>query len=580
MHTPHHSTVISALIVAIAALLNTGCAGQRERSPQQLATSLPITVRFVDIAGAAGIRYRWYQPVKRPLNIQQTIGTGCGFLDYNNDGNLDILLIGPQIALYRGDGHGHFVDVTHQTGLDVLHGDFRGCAAGDYDNDGFEDLYLSAYRGGDLLHNCGGRRFIDVTAASGIKPQPWGTSCAFFDAGNDGKLDLFIGNYVDFDSAKDTGLCTDHSVLTACGPQHFAGLHGVLYHNLGRTGARQTSYDDTSHFVDVTHLWGLDKTNGKCLGVATATLDVSQRPYLYLANDEMPGDLLKPSGGVYQNIGTKSGTAFDFNGNKHAGMGVDWGDYDNDGHPDLIVTTYEAETKSIYRNLGNGLFEDWSGRLDIAAATRPFLGFGVKWIDADNDGYLDLLIANGHVEDNVAQVEPHGAYRQPVEFLKNYKGNHFDYDGRALADEAGRAIVGRGLAIGDFDNDGRVDALVVDSEGSPLLLQNQSHVGHWLEVSLIGVKSNRDGLGATVTVKGGDKLVHRQCTAAGSYLSSSDRRVHLGLGKMTLIDQLTIDWPSGRRDTYRNVVPDRIITLREGESRLIDGVAGDRPSTR
>ena len=183
MHTPHHSTVISALIVAIAALLNTGCTGQRDRWPQQLATSPPITVRFVDIAGAAGIRYRWYQPVKRPLNIQQTIGTGCGFLDYNNDGNLDILLIGPQIALYRGDGHGHFVDVTHQTGLDVLHGDFRGCAAADYDNDGFEDLYLSAYRGGALLHNCGGRRFIDVTAASGIKPQPWGTSCAFFDAG-------------------------------------------------------------------------------------------------------------------------------------------------------------------------------------------------------------------------------------------------------------------------------------------------------------------------------------------------------------------------------------------------------------
>jgi hypothetical protein len=507
-------------------------------------------IRFVDIAEPAGLHYRWTIPGKRPLNLLQTIGNGCALLDVDNDGNLDILLVGPKPALYKGDGKGHFMDVTAAYGLDRLHGDFLGCAVGDYDNDGYEDIYLTAYRGGVLLHNEGGRRFKDVTAAMGIRPQPWGTSAAFADVDGDGKLDLYIANYVRFGSAS-RQLCLTNQRLTACGPIAYAAEKGVLYRNLG------------GRFRDVTREWGADQAWGKTLGAAFADYDDSGRPSLALANDEMPGNLLRRQSGRYVDVGVESGTAYDRNGSKHGGMGVDWGDYDNDGRLDLLVATYQQEVKNLYRNDGGG-FTDQAIDLGLAWKTSPYVAFGAKFLDVDNDGWLDIMFTNGHTQDNTAEVTKGTTYRQPTLLFRNQTGQAFSDAGAGLIGAAGRPIVGRGLAIGDFDNDGRIDVLVVDSEGAPLLLHNEtSHAGHWSEVRLRGTRSNRDGIGALVTFETPDRKLLRLCHTDGSYMSASDRRIHCGLGAATRVT-IRVRWPDGRRDAYQHVPVDRVIELTEG----------------
>ena len=488
------------------------------------------------------------------------MGNGAGFLDYNVDDSLDILLVGRQLALYQGDGKGHFTDVTKDMGLGTLAADFRGCAVGDYDNDGYPDIYISAVHGGVLLHNDHGARFVDVSPNSGIAAQPWGTSCAFVDVDNDGLLDLFIGNYVKFDPKRDRILCPSNDVMTACGPNHYEALHGVLYRNVG--GGR---------FADFTRRWGVDKTSGKALGVATADFDGSGHQGVALANDEMAGDLLKNSGHGFTNIGASSGTAYDASAAKHAGMGIDWGDFDNDGQLDLAVTTYQFEPKSVYHNDGAGLFSEQSSVLGVGNETRASLAFGIKWIDFDNDGFLDLMIANGHVEDNAHQVDARANYRQSVQLLRNENGRHFTDISSSLVRGALKPIVGRGLAIGDYDNDGRVDALVVDSEGTPLLLHNETKTaGNWLEVTLMGTKSNRDGQGAIVTVETSEHAtLMRQCSTSGSYLSASDRRVHFGLGKTNSVMVLTVKWPDGHVDTYHGISVNKMETIKEGQTSIV-----------
>ena len=509
---------------------------------------------FVDIAQQAGLHYQWVIPGPRPLDILQTIGNGCAFLDYNNDGNLDVLLVGPQLALYRGDGHGHFTDVTHQTGLDKLHGHFLGCAVGDYDNDGFEDIYISGYRTGLLLHNDGGKHFTDVTQKAGLKPQPWGTSAAFAETTpGSGRLDLYIGNYLQFDPKTSQRLCQKDAQWVACSPTQYAPEHGVFYRN-----------DGGGNFHEATHDWNLQTSSGKTLGVAFADFNGSGRPSLYLANDEEHGDLFENRGKTFSNRGSESGTAFDGRFRIHAGMGTDWGDYDNDGKPDLFAAAFQGEPKSLFHNEDNGLFQERSSGLLLATPTLPYVAFGAKWLDYDNDGWLDIMIVNGHVYDNIASVDKTASYREPTQLFRN---DH----GRLLVDMSARVgtdlphpIVGRGLATGDFDNDGRVDALVVDSEGKPLLLHNESApVGHWLSLKLVGTKSNRDGIGAIVTVKAGGLTQTRLCHTDGSYLSASDVRVHIGLGKAAVADTITIHWPSGHKDTLHHVFADRFLTVRE-----------------
>jgi enediyne biosynthesis protein E4 len=557
----HHQ--VRALTVALglaSSLMLSGCDDHATTTAAIGKIAAPSTdIRFVDTAKQAGINYTWSMPKGSPRNILQTIGNGCAFLDYNNDGNLDIFLVGPKLALYKGDGRGHFVDVTHQTHLDQFHGHFLGCAVGDYDNDGYDDIYVTAYRGGLLLHNEHGRYFTDATAGSGLKPQPWGTSAAWVQTTKDGKLDLYIGNYVVFGPSTKPQSCQANGWGIVCPPTSYLPLRGVLYRNLG--GGK---------FTDITGASGADKIAGKTLGVACADFDASGRQSIALANDEAPEGLLKNIGGSFKNIGAPSGVAESARGFDIGGMGIDWGDYDNDGRLDLALATYQHESKCVYHNDGDDLFTERSRALGIERPTTEKVAFGLKWIDVDNDGWLDLMIANGHVEDDAGQAFVYTTYRQKTQLFYNRAGRRFDDLSSALIGGAGRPIVGRGLAVGDYENNGRMDALIVDSDGQPVLLRNETaDMGHWLEFKLIGTKSNRDGLGALITLDAGNLKLLEQCTTSGSYMSASDKRVHFGLGPATIANNISIRWPSRAIDTYPEMRADQIVTLREGDSSRI-----------
>jgi hypothetical protein len=535
-------------------------------TPSVAASMHASGIRFVDVAQEAGLNYRWEISGKRPLNILQTIGNGCAFLDYNADGNLDILLVGSRVALYRGDGKGRFTEVSRETGLSRLFGHFLGCAVGDIDNDGYPDIYLTAYRGGALLRNTDGKQgrrggktsrlrlFRDVTSESGIPPQPWSSSASFTDIDGDGKLDLYICNYVRFGPTTTPQLCPYAGHMSACGPRFYEPEFGKLYRNLG--GGR---------FQDITKVWRAHRISGKGLGVAAADFDGSGRQSIAIANDEMPGDLLRNLGGKFENIGDSSGTGHDSNGNVHGGMGIDWGDYDNDGKLDLFVATFQHEAKCIYHNDGGGLFTENSAALGMESAL-PYVAFGSKWIDCDNDGWLDLMIANGHVQDNIHTIDNTTTYRQPTQLFRNRQGLGFEEITAQAGPSLQKKLVGRGLAIGDYDNDGRMDALVVDSAGMPLLLHNETtDAGNWLLIKLIGTKSNRDGIGTRVTVEADGKQYLRLCTTDGSYMSASDPRVHFGLGQATTVT-IHLQWPSGLIGTYKNLAVNRLIAIREGKA--------------
>lgn len=526
----------------------------------------PFHVRFEDVAERSGLNYAFTIAGRRPLTILQSIGNGCAFLDYDNDGNLDILLVGnPMPKLFRGDGKGHFTEMGAQLGFlprCPAGGQWLGCAVGDYDNDGFVDIYLSGYRCGALWHNIGGKRFHDVTQTAGLRPQRWGTSCAFADLDGDGKLDLIVANYLKFsrDPKISPQLCTTPGgIQLGCMPLTYPPEKPVFYRNLGN-----------GRFQDETESHGLRFAAGKGLGVAVCDYDGDGFPDVAIVNDLAPGDLMHNNGkGHFTNQGAASGLAYNTEGHMHSGMGIDWGDYDNDGRLDAIVTTFANEPKSLYHNEGIGVLTDVAPLSGLDGLRIPHVAWGVKFVDFDNDGWLDLLIANGHIQDNVQAVVPSRAYRNPTQAFRNLGGMAKPVQFADISAQTGEAlarpIVGRGLAVGDYDNDGRMDAIVVDSEGRPLLLHNETEqAGHWLGVRLIGTKSNRDGYGALLTVQAGGRALVRQCQSSGSYLSASDKRVPFGLGTSLTVEKLTVRWPSGLIETYHDIAADQYITLHEG----------------
>ncbi|MDX1931640.1 MAG: CRTAC1 family protein [Capsulimonadales bacterium] len=561
MNQRHLFTLI-AFFGAVGAIHSGGCgvtgdpaniSGKTESpAPSSAAPTASAATSFADVTKAAGITYRWSVAGNRPLNILQTIGNGAGFFDHDGDGNLDLLLVGPKTALYRGDGKGIFTDVSAEVGLNSLKGNFLGCAIGDYDNDGYSDIYLSAYRGGALLRNRQGKGFEDVSKRAGIPPQAWGTSTAFADFNGDGLLDLYVGNYVDFGPKTEPQLCDNNGIKSACGPRFYKPIKSKLYLG-GPSGV----------FRDVTNRWDAHLVEGKNLGVSVADFDGNGKVSLAIANDEMPGDLLHNRGEKFENIGKTSGTAYDDNGNVHGGMGIDWGDYNNDGKLDLVVATFQNETKNIYHNDGENLFTDKSAMLGMAPAT-PLVTFGIKWFDYDNDGYLDLILASGHVQDNISEIDKTASYKQPTMLFRNNGAERFEDVTSRIEESGRRPIVGRGLAVGDYDNDGKVDALVVDSEGTPILLHNETpDAGNAITLSLVGKKSNRDGYGARIVASVDGKQIVRRCGSDGSYLSSSDKRVHIGLGTAPSAKTVTVYWPSGKKSELKDVAPGKTVTVRE-----------------
>jgi hypothetical protein len=498
--------------------------------------------------------------------LPESAGPGCAFVDYDNDGWMDIYLVnsGPsdffapkyplRNALYHNNRDGTFTDVTEKAR--VGGGGFgMGVAAGDYDNDGYPDLYVTQYGRSILYHNDGDGTFTNVTEKAGVDVKGWASSAVWFDYDNDGRLDLFVGQFAEFDKATGCGISSDGK-RHYCIPKIFRPMPSWLFHNNG---------DGT--FTDVSRESGIAKHLGKVWGVVAADLNNDGRTDLFVSNDTVANFLfLNKGNGQFEESGLAADVAYSADGRARSGMGVDAADFDEDGWIDLFVANIDEEIFSVYRNLHDGSFEDQSMRLGVGMATRWMSGWGLKFLDYDNDGNLDLFLANGFPDDLVEDFSSQVKYRERLLLFHNTVGKFQDVSA-ASGPVFGKSFAARGMAVGDFNNDGAVDVLIGVNDGRPLLLRN--NVGgqnHWLGVRLIGTKSNRDAVGARVSYQCGDLKRSRTRVGGGSFLSSHDPRLILGLGSRTKVDSLEVQWPQpgGAIERFTSLPIDRYITVVEG----------------
>ena len=551
----------SLFLLVVCFLVFGALAGCRNASPAArppLAAPVdPDGIRFENVAGASGLHFTWPQQ-RRPLRNLEAFGAGCAFLDYDDDGWQDVLLVGqPHVALYHNLRNGRFEDVTARSGLDKVSGHWFGVAIGDYDGDGRLDILLTGFHRLALLRNVGGGRFVDVTVQAGLDPANgghWGSSAGFMDLDGSGRLALVILNYVRF-GPKDKQYCElTPGVVSGCPPQFYAPEHAELWRNDGR-----------GRFQNVTAVSGFGQTHGVGLVLAFADIFDDGRMSVYLGNDTVPADALHNLGGwKFRNDGLRSGLALE-QGQGIAAMGADWGDASRDGRLDLAVSAFSDESYPLFHNLSHGLYENVNDAAEISGPTFNHLGFGTKWLDMDNDGWPDLIFANGHVYDNVAKIYPLLTYREPLMLFHSQRGKRFLDLIPQMQGDVTKPLVGRGLATGDFDNDGRVDFLVVDYEGNPMLFHNLSRTSnHWITLDLRGRAPNSFAYGARVTARAGKQVWTGLVSPASSYLSSSDPRVHFGLGAVRRLDSLTVRWPDGRQTQLRSVAGDRILRVMEG----------------
>ena len=527
------------------------------------------TVRLVDVAAEAGLDLVNVSGGLAKDYIVDANGNGAAFLDYDNDDDLDILIVNgstreqyakggdTMVALYRNDGNGRFGEVTVSAGFD-RRGWGSGVCVGDYDNDGNRDVYITAFGPDALWRNTGKGTFVDVTRRAGIEDNRWGTSCAFGDYDRDGYLDLYVANYVKFDNSVipargTTAGCRFMATDVFCGPKRLTGDIDILYRNNGN-----------GTFTDVSSRAGAIDPGYYGFGVVFTDLNDDGLSDIYVANDSVPNLLFRNKGdGTFVEEGLLSGAALSSDGRPQAGMGVDAGDYDNDGLTDLIVTNFSHDYNTLYKNGPAGVFTDRSYAAGIAVTAGPYLGWGVKLTDIDNDGRLDVFIANGHV---YPEVDRHGLgtrYQQRKQLFLN-EGTRF----RHASDGVGGGLLveksSRGAAFGDYDNDGDIDALVINMNDRPTLLRNDTPRSHWITIRLAGTKSNRDGVGARVRIETAGTRQTAAVRGDGSYLSHSDIRAHFGLGQATRVDRVEIRWPSGLVETARGLAADRFYVAREG----------------
>ena len=538
------------------------------------------SVLFQDISAESHVTFIHTNGASPAKHIVETMGSGGVLFDYDGDGWLDILLVdGGSVAdagvaaraktrLLRNQGNGTFDDVTRTAKIEH-HAYGMGACAADYDNDGDADVYLTNFGPNVLLHNNGDGTFADVTKAAGVGTSSLSTSCAFADIDNDGLLDLFVTNYVDpEDNSK---VCGDSQVRAYCRPDVYKGAPNVLYRNNGN-----------GTFVDITRAAGVYRSDGKGLGVVFADYDDDGRIDFFVANDLVPNFLFHSEGrGTFREVGLIAGVAVASDGRARAGMGTDWGDYDGDGRLDLVVTNFEMETHNLHRNMGNGLFADATLASGIGAATLRFLGFGAAFLDYDNDGSLDLAIANGHVLNNTSHFQSASRHAQRKLLLRNDgKGRFTDVAGSA---GAGFALerVGRTLVVGDVDNDGDLDILVTNNGQAANLLRNEGgSLRNAVLVKLIGRESNRDGVGSRVRVTIAGRSQIREIKAGSSYLGQSDLRAHFGVGSAREVDRIEVRWPSGHRDMFEHVEANGILTVTEGRGLHRASFLTSRPNRR
>jgi hypothetical protein len=498
------------------------------------------------------------------------MGSGCGWIDYDQNGLLDLYLVNGasarpntskhalRSALYRNNGDGTFTDVTIEAGVGAEGLFGMGVAVGDYDNDGFPDLLVLGYGRCILFHNNGNGTFTDVTDRAGVgNIRKWGSSAAWFDYDNDGLLDLVIANYVDW-SPERNFWCGDKGpgLRSYCHPDVYQGEPPTLYHNNG---------DGT--FTDVSKRSGVGIKPGNGLGVVTFDYDNDGWQDIFIANDHMPNFLFHNNrDGTFRELGYSAGVAVGIDGQFEAGMGTDAADTTGSGRLDLVVTHLDQQLARFYQNLGEGYFEDATFRSRISYATFHLSGFGTRFMDYDNDGTRDLFMANGHVLDNIQRYHAETSYAEPKLMFRNNGHGIFENVSEQLGTDFRRPRVSRGAAIADFDNDGDLDILVSNNAEPPQLLRNDGgNANHWLEIFLIGTRSNRDAVGARVRVTAGDLHLYDQRKGGMSYQSAQDPRLHLGLGEHEKIDAIEVIWPSGLVTMLENMRADQIISVKEGE---------------
>jgi hypothetical protein len=582
----------SALVLSIESIVGMACprwlrgfadaaqnAGQKEAAP----APSDLGVSFLNVARESGLNVKtFFGGEHKNKYLLETTGCGIAFYDYDNDGWLDIFIVNgsrlegfpagsePTSHLFRNNRDGTFTDVTAKAG--VAHSGWgQGVCVGDYDNDGWDDLFVTYFGNNVLYHNNGDGTFTDVSQKAGVagKGTRWNTGCAFVDYDRDGRLDLFVANYIDMDlktaPVPESGPCLYKGVLVACGPPGLQGGKNILYHNNG---------DGT--FTDVSEAAGILRTTSTYgLGVLTADFDDDGWPDIYVANDSTASALYhNRKNGTFEDIAIEAGCALSPDGKPQAGMGVSAGDYDLDGHLDLLKTNFAGDTPSLYHNLGGASFEDATFTAGLGAHTQ-FLGWGCGFFDFDNDGWPDILICNGHVYPEVEQLKTEAGYPQRKLLYRNLRNGRF----ADVSFQAGAGISDpapcRGCAFGDFDNDGNIDVAVNTVNDYPQLLRCSSTTGNnWIKIRTVGVKSNRSGIGARlmcVTHPPGETKPHQQIDevrSGGSYISQNDLRIHFGIGKAEKVDVLEIRWPSGQVDILKDLKANQLIYVKEGEGIL------------
>jgi enediyne biosynthesis protein E4 len=539
-----------------------------------------IGISFINVARESGLNAKTiYGGEHKNKYLLETTGCGVAFYDYDNDGWLDIFLVNgtrlegfpagsePTSHLFRNNRDGTFTDVTLKAG--VAHfGWGQGCCVGDYDNDGWDDLFVTYFGKNVLYHNNGDGTFTDVSEKAGVagNGKRWNTGCAFVDYDRDGRLDLFVANYIDMNLATapvpESGPCLYKSVMVACGPPGLQGGKNILYHNNG---------DGT--FTDVSEKSGILGANGTYgLGVLTADFDNDGWPDIYVADDSTASALYQnKKNGKFEDIAIEAGCALSPDGKPQAGMGVAAADYDMDGNLDIVKTNFAGDTPSLYHNLGGASFEDTTFTAGLGAHTQ-FLGWGCGFFDMDNDGWPDILICNGHVYPEVEQLKTEAGYAQRKLLYQNQRNGHFADISFQVGPGISDPSASRGAAFGDFDNDGDIDVVVNCVNDYPQLLRSDSKVANnWIKVRTIGTKSNRSGIGARLictTRPPGETKPHHQTDevrSGGGYFSQNDLRVHFGLGKAEKVDALEIRWPSGQIDSLKDIKANQLIYVKEGE---------------
>jgi len=539
----------------------------------------PSGITFTDVSAIAGITFTHNSGRAGKKFLPETLGSGAAFIDADGDGWRDIILVNSKdwaprgrknlSAFYRNNGNGTFTNLTAGSGLDVeIYG--LGIAVGDYDNDGRDDVYITALEGDRLFHNEGKGKFRDVTRMAGINNASFGTSAAFLDYDKDGKLDLFVANYVQWTATGDLWCSLDGTTKSYCTPESYKGTASKLYHNLGSTTPQATW-----RFEDASKKAGIDDPNSKSLGITVFDYNLDGWPDLFVANDTQPNKLYRNNqNGTFSDVGTLAGVAYSEDGVARGAMGVDTADYDRSGRPHLLVGNFSNQMLGLYYNEGNGLFVDEAPKSTVGRASLLSLAFGVFFFDYDLDGYPDILAANGHIEEEIGRVQPKVQFKEAPLLFRNQGQKKFENASDAVGAQFARPIVARGAAYADYDKDGDLDVLLTTNHGPAYLYRNDGgNRNNFVSIRTRGVKSNRDGIGAVVRIQSAGGRQWSVVRSGSSYASQSDLAVTFGLGKDAIVTTVDVEWPSGIKDHIVNSKANQFITVEEGK-----GVVAQTPA--